>query len=64
LGFIGRAICWSKGKPEIVEHAKQITLPFDQHPELEFADTFINHIDSPELLAPELSRTALKCKTF
>jgi len=43
-----------KAKLEILEHTKQIRLPFDQHAELEFADTFINHIDSLELVGPEL----------
>src|SRR5688500_8861071 len=43
-----------KAKLEILEHTKQTTLPFDQQAELEFADTFINHIDSLELVGPEL----------
>src|SRR5438477_620747 len=43
-----------KAKLEILEHAKQATLPFHQQAELEFADTFINHIDSLELVGPEL----------
>ena len=43
-----------KAKLEILEHTKQIPLPFDQQTELEFADTFINHIDSLELAGPEL----------
>ena len=43
-----------KAKLEILQHSKQIPLPFNQQAELEFADTFINHIDSLELAGPEL----------
>lgn len=43
-----------KAKLEILEHTKQTAFPFDQQAELEFADTFINHIDSLELVGPEL----------
>jgi transposase len=43
-----------KAKLEILEYSGQTTLAFDQQAELEFADTFINHIDSLCLVGPEL----------
>ena len=43
-----------KAKLEILAHTKQGVLPFDQQAEVEFADTFINHIESLELVGPEL----------
>jgi hypothetical protein len=43
-----------KAKLAILEHTRQAMLPFDQQAELEFADTFINHLDSFELAGPEL----------
>jgi transposase len=43
-----------KAKLEILNYTKQILLPFDRQAELEFADTFISHIDSLELVGPEL----------
>src|SRR4051794_15712164 len=43
-----------KANLEILNYTKQILLPFDRQAELEFADTFISHIDSLELVGPEL----------
>jgi transposase len=43
-----------KAKLVILEHSRQALLPFDQQAELAFTDTFINHIDSLELVGPEL----------
>jgi transposase len=44
----------NKAKLVILEQSRQIKLPFDHLAELEFAETFINHIDSLELAGPEL----------
>jgi transposase len=43
-----------KAKLAISEYSRQDILPFDQQAELAFADTFINHIGSFELVGPEL----------
>jgi len=43
-----------KAKLEILEITKQAVLPFDRQAEIEFADTFVNHIDSLSLIGPEL----------
>jgi transposase len=42
------------GKKEIHEYSKQINLPFNRNLELEFIETFIDHIDSFSLVGPEL----------
>lgn len=43
-----------KAKQQILTLSKQTTLPFDKAAELEFVDTFINHLDSFSLIGPEL----------
>lgn len=43
-----------KAKQQILTLSKQTTLPFDEAAELEFVDTFINHLDSFSLIGPEL----------
>lgn len=43
-----------KAKQQILTLSKQTTLPFDKVAELEFVDTFINHLDSFSLIGPEL----------
>ena len=48
------ALLVKKAKLEILDYTKQTSLPFEGLAELEFADTFINHIDSLALVGPEL----------
>ena len=43
-----------KGRQEISRLKGQTSLPFDQEVELEFVDTFVNHLDSFSLVGPEL----------
>ena len=43
-----------KAKQQILTLSKQSTLPFDKTAEIEFVDTFINHLDSFSLVGPEL----------
>ncbi|HEX5551845.1 MAG TPA: IS1634 family transposase [Chitinophagaceae bacterium] len=43
-----------KGKRRILALTGQSTLPFDREAELEFVDTFVNHLDSFSLIGPEL----------
>ena len=43
-----------KAKQQIIALSKQSTLPFDKTAEIEFVDTFINHLDSFSLVGPEL----------
>lgn len=43
-----------KGKQEILRLKGQTSLPFEQEAELEFVDTFVNHLDSFALVGPEL----------
>lgn len=43
-----------KGKQEILRLKGQTSLAFDQEAELEFVDTFVNHLDSFSLIGPEL----------
>ena len=43
-----------KAKQQILTLSEQSTLPFDKTAEIEFVDTFINHLDSFSLVGPEL----------
>lgn len=43
-----------KAKQAILSISKQGVLPFDREAELEFVDTFVNHLDSFSLVGPEL----------
>lgn len=43
-----------KAKNQILSLTKQTTLPFDRAAELEYVDTFVNHLDSFSLIGPEL----------
>jgi hypothetical protein len=43
-----------KAKQQILTLSKQSILPFDKTAELEFVDTFVNHLDSFSLVGPEL----------
>ena len=43
-----------KAKQTILSISKQVLLPFDKEAELEFVDTFVNHLDSFSLVGPEL----------
>jgi len=44
----------AKGKKIIASHAGQAILPFDKDKELEFVDTFLQCLDSMNLVGPEL----------
>lgn len=43
-----------KAKQQILSLTKQSTLPFEKEAEVEFVDTFVNHLDSFSLIGPEL----------
>lgn len=43
-----------KAKQQILSFTKQSAFPFDKMAELEFVDTFVNHLDSFSLIGPEL----------
>lgn len=43
-----------KAKQQILSITQQATLPFDKDAELEFVDTFVNHLDSFSLIGPQL----------